>query len=71
MGDNRDVSVDSRYWGLVPRQNMVGRPLVIYLSVNGQQSTSPGSVSRPAQSARTLTHIWQFARWERMFRVVP
>jgi len=72
MGDNRDVSVDSRYWGFVPRQNMVGRPLVIYLSVNGQQSTSPGSgLARPSQSARTLTHIWQFARWDRMFRVVP
>ena len=71
MGDNRDVSIDSRYWGFVPRENIVGRPLIIYLSVNGQQSTSPGGVGRASQSARTLSHIWQFARWERMFRLVP
>ena len=32
MGDNRDDSVDSRYWGLVPRENIVGTPLVIYWS---------------------------------------
>ncbi|MBZ5521362.1 MAG: signal peptidase I [Acidobacteriia bacterium] len=72
MGDNRDVSIDSRYWGFVPRQNMVGRPLVIYLSVKGQQSTSLGSgTARASQSARTLSHIWQLARWDRMFRLVP
>ena len=33
MGDNRDDSQDSRYWGFVPRENIVGRPLVIYWSV--------------------------------------
>src|SRR5215472_7588655 len=33
MGDNRDHSSDSRYWGFVPRRNVLGRPLVIYLSV--------------------------------------
>ncbi len=30
MGDNRDVSYDSRYWGFVPRQNVIGRPMFIY-----------------------------------------
>ena len=33
MGDNRDDSSDSRYWGFVPRENIVGRPLLIYWSV--------------------------------------
>ena len=33
MGDNRDDSQDSRYWGFVPRENIIGRPLVIYWSV--------------------------------------
>ncbi len=33
LGDNRDQSLDSRYWGFVPRENIVGRPLVIYFSI--------------------------------------
>ena len=32
MGDNRDQSLDSRYWGFVPRENIIGKPLVIYWS---------------------------------------
>ena len=32
MGDNRDDSQDSRYWGFVPRENIIGRPLLIYWS---------------------------------------
>ena len=37
MGDNRDNSSDSRYWGFVPRDNIIGRPLVIYWSVRGDE----------------------------------
>ena len=32
LGDNRDSSLDSRYWGFVPRENIIGKPLVIYWS---------------------------------------
>lgn len=32
MGDNRDSSLDSRYWGFVPRDNIIGKPLIIYWS---------------------------------------
>jgi signal peptidase I len=32
MGDNRDNSLDSRYWGLVPRENIIGKPLIVFWS---------------------------------------
>jgi signal peptidase I len=34
MGDNRDQSYDSRYWGFLPRAHIRGRPLIIYMSVD-------------------------------------
>jgi signal peptidase I len=71
MGDNRDRSLDSRYWGFVPRENIVGRPLVIYLSVRQGQDETAGSVDdKLLSSGRLLTHLWQFARWERIFHRV-
>ena len=69
MGDNRDRSLDSRYWGFVPRDNIVGRPLVIYLSLRQQQDESAGN-DKLFNSGHLLTHVWQFARWDRMFHLV-
>jgi len=41
MGDNRDFSLDSRYWGFVPRENIIGKPLMIYWSFAAQQDQMP------------------------------
>lgn len=68
LGDNRDNSLDSRYWGFVPRANIVGRPLVIYLSVKGPEPD--GSNGKLIHSGQTLAHLLQLARWDRMFRLV-
>jgi len=73
MGDNRDNSSDSRYWGFVPRANIIGRPLVIYWSVQGAEGdgTGPSSVSAKLYHfAYVVTHIFQITRWNRTLRLV-
>jgi signal peptidase I len=67
LGDNRDQSLDSRYWGFVPRANIVGRPLVIYLSVPGPER---GGSSDKLLHSGQMAHLLHLARWDRMFRLV-
>ena len=71
MGDNRDRSLDSRYWGFVPRENIVGRPLVVYLSLReaGEPAGNRNDFAQ-VRSNHVLAHMWQFARWDRMFHLV-
>ena len=68
MGDNRDDSQDSRYWGFVPRENIIGRPLVIYWSVKTSDSDSP--TGGAYHFAYALTHFFQNTRWNRTLRLV-
>jgi len=73
LGDNRDESLDSRYWGFVPRENIVGRPLLIYWSVknnNDDLPGSPGPGDKIFHLAYAVTHVFQITRWDRTFRLV-
>lgn len=67
LGDNRENSDDSRYWGFVPRANIIGRPLVIYLSV--REAGSEGSNDKLLNSGQ-MAHWLHIARWDRMFHLV-
>jgi len=73
LGDNRDDSQDSRYWGFVPRENIIGRPMLIYWSSTGLSNDLPGSPTagdRLYHFAYAVTHVFQITRWGRTFRVV-
>ena len=71
MGDNRDDSQDSRYWGFVPRENIIGRPLVIYWSVQTWDRDPTSSFSgKLYHIAYALTHLFQITRWDRTLRLV-
>jgi signal peptidase I len=73
MGDNRDNSSDSRYWGFVPQANIIGQPLVIYWSVRGAEgeAATPSSMGdKLYHFAYVVTHIFQITRWNRTLRLV-
>lgn len=71
LGDNRDDSQDSRYWGFVPRENIIGSPLVIYWSVRDWDKNPSASVEgRVYHLAYAITHIFQITRWNRTLRLV-
>lgn len=71
MGDNRDDSQDSRYWGFVPQENIIGRPLVIYWSVQDWDHSTPATFAGRLQHlAYAMTHIFQITRWNRTLRLI-
>ena len=73
MGDNRDDSYDSRYWGFVPKENIIGRPLLIYWSVRGQEGepvTASTFSERLYHFGYAMTHLFQITRWDRTLRLV-
>lgn len=74
MGDNRDDSRDSRYWGFVPRVNIVGMPMLIYFSVREPSRTDrtpmPPSMQDDRLGNSAVGRMLSFARWERTLRVV-
>jgi signal peptidase I len=72
LGDNRNHSYDSRSWGLVSRQAIVARPLVIYFSLSRPSSTDVQQAvdDRLGHDRELSARLIGFARWKRIFRVV-
>jgi signal peptidase I len=76
LGDNRNHSKDSRFWGFVPRSQIVARPLVIYFSVarpsttDVQQAALQATDDRLGHDRELSARLTGFARWKRIFHVV-
>ncbi len=72
MGDNRDNSSDSRYWGFVPRDNFIGKPVLIYWSYRASTEDLTGeSVGSMVTHLIDLgQHFFTRTRWERTLKPV-
>jgi signal peptidase I len=70
LGDNRDNSLDSRFWGFVPRENIIGKPLLVYWSFAATTDQLSGSTF-------SVPYLWDVARnlvtktrWNRSFHLI-
>jgi signal peptidase I len=80
LGDNRNHSRDSRYWGFVPRAAIVGRPFIVYFSLRQPSTTDlpelpQVTATQPPDDKlghrnSALNRLANFARWDRMLRIV-
>jgi signal peptidase I len=72
MGDNRDNSQDSRYWGFLPRDYIKGRALIIYWSYEAERGDyadeGPGATLRGLVSV--FVHFFTRTRWDRMLHII-
>ena len=72
MGDHRGVSLDSRYWGFIPRANVIGRPMFIYWSFETPegQYTKTSWGERIGFLGKVVLHFFDETRWKRTLQVV-
>jgi signal peptidase I len=72
MGDNRTKSLDGRFWGFVPRENIVGRPMFVYWSFEtpADQINKTGIGDRVAFIGHVLLHMFDETRWSRTLHIV-
>jgi signal peptidase I len=72
MGDNRTESLDGRFWGFVPRENIVGRPMFVYWSFQtpADQIDKQSIGERISFMGHILIHIFDQTRWNRTFHLI-
>jgi signal peptidase I len=72
MGDNRTESLDGRYWGFVPRENIVGRPMFVYWSFQtpADQIDKQSMGERISFMGHILIHIFDQTRWKRTLHLI-
>jgi signal peptidase I len=72
MGDNRDNSLDSRYWGFVPRDNIIGKPLLIYWSfaATTEELTDASAGATISHIEDLIIHFFSRTRWNRTLKII-
>jgi len=72
MGDHRGVSLDSRYWGFIPKENIIGRPMFIYWSFKtpADQVHKTDWGNRILFLGKVILHFFDQTAWNRTLRVV-
>src|SRR5271155_3521414 len=70
MGDNRDSSLDSRYWGFVPRENIMGKPLIIYWSYDAPTEALSNPTIGIDHLVDLAEHFFTKTRWRRTLKLI-